>query len=255
MAEVHGAEPLDADVDLVADGRIPSSGNIEFLALGGAAAHEHRVVLLIEERSQTLHRRVVSHLGAHVDDALGLFVEHLLGKAKRRDVHAHQSTGLRVLLVDHHLVAQRQQIVGHGERRRAGADERDALTVAIGNRLWQIGADIVAEVSGHPLEATDGHGLAIYATAAAGGLTGAIAGSSQDAGKDIGLTVEQVGLRVPSLRNEPEVFRNIGVRGAGPLTVHDLVVMVGRADIGVQRHGASPRGQVYTDIEEASDPA
>ena len=35
---MHVGEPLDADVDLL--GRVPAAGDVEFLALGGAAADE-----------------------------------------------------------------------------------------------------------------------------------------------------------------------------------------------------------------------
>ena len=243
MAEVHRAEPLDADVDLVAHGRVPSSRNVELFALGGAAAHEDGVVLLIEQRAQARYRRVVPDLGAHVDDALRLLIEHLLGETERRNVHAHQATRLRVLFVDHDLVAERQEVVRYGERRWAGADERDALAVAVGDRLREIGADVVAQIGGHALETADGDGRAVNATASAGGLAGAIAGSSQNAGKDVGLAVEQIRFRVPSLRDEPEVFRDVRVRGAGPLAVHYLVVVVGRAHIRVQSHSASSRGK------------
>ena len=53
------------------------------------------------------------------------------GQAERRDVEAHQAAGLRELLEDHDLVAERHEIVGDGERRRTGADERDALAVLL----------------------------------------------------------------------------------------------------------------------------
>ena len=230
-------------MNLIAHGRIPAPGNVELLPLGGAAADKDGIVLLIEHAAQALHRRVVPHFGAHIDDALCLFVEHLLGEPERRDVHAHEATGLRVLLVDHDLVAKWQQVVGDRERRWAGADECDALAVAVGDGLREIGADVIAQIGGDTLEAADGDGLTVDAATPTGGLAGAIAGSTQDAGKDIGLAVEQIRFRIPSLRNEPEVFRDVRVRGAGPLAVHHLVVVVGRADIRVQSHSASSRGK------------
>ena len=243
VSEVHGAEPLDTDVDLVACGGIPSSRNIEFFPFGGTAAHEHGVVLFIEQGAQAGHGGVVPHLGAHVDDALCLFVEHLLREAERRDVDAHEAACLRIFLVNHHLVAEWQEVVGHGERRGTGADEGDALAVPIGDWFGEIGADVVAQIGGDAFEAADGNGLAVHAPAPTCWLAGAIAGPPQNAGKHVGLAVEQIGLGVPSLGNEPEVLRDIGVRGTGPLAVYHFVVVVGRTDIRVQRHGASPRSK------------
>ena len=92
-------------MDLIVHGRVPAPGDIELFTLGGAAADKDRIVLLIEQRAQALYRCVVPNLGAHVDDALRLFVEHLLGEPERRNVYAHKAARLRVLFVDHDFIA------------------------------------------------------------------------------------------------------------------------------------------------------
>ena len=117
VTEVNRLEPLDADEHLVG---VVAARNLELLALGRAAADEDRVELLgVEQRLQAVDRRVVAHLDAHVDDVADLFVEDLFGQAERGDVDAHQAAGTRQLLEDRDLVAERHQIVGDGQRRRA----------------------------------------------------------------------------------------------------------------------------------------
>ena len=138
VAEVNRLEPLDADEDLVG---VVAAGNLELLALGRAAADEHRVELAgVEQRLQAVDRRVVADVHAHVDDVADLLVEHLFGQAERGDVDAHQAAGPRQLLEDRDLVAERHQVVGDGQRRRTGADERDLLAVLLRRRLSAAGA-------------------------------------------------------------------------------------------------------------------
>ena len=133
-----------------------------------------------------------SHGGAHVDDVAALLVQHAGRQPERRDVHPHQSARLGVLFEDRDVVAQRQQVVGHRQRRRAGADERDALAVLDGGRLGQPVADVAAVVGGDALEAADGHRLLLHAPATAGRLAGTVAGAPEDAREDVRLAIEQV---------------------------------------------------------------
>jgi hypothetical protein len=83
VAEVDRLEPLDADEHLVA---VVAAGDLELLALGGAAAHEHGVVLAaVGQLLQALDRRVVADVHAHVDDVADLVVEHFGRQAERRE--------------------------------------------------------------------------------------------------------------------------------------------------------------------------
>ena len=158
-------------------------------------------------------------------------VEHRGRQAERRDVHAHQAAGRRVLLEDHALVAERHQVVADRERRRAGADERDALAVLLrGDRRQQV-ADVVAMVGGDALEPADRDRLAVDATAPARGLARPVARAAEDAREDVRLAVEHVRLGVPPLRDQPDVFRHVGVRRTGPLAVDDLMVVLRIRDV------------------------
>jgi hypothetical protein len=56
------------------------------------------------------------------------------------------------------------------------------LPVLLRGRLGDQVRDVVAVVGGDALQAADGHGLAVHAGAAAGGLAGAIARAPEDAG-------------------------------------------------------------------------
>ena len=98
-------------------------------------------------------------------------------------------------------------------------------------------ADLTFEVGGHPLEPADGYGfVTLQPPAPAGGLAGTIAGAAQDAREDVGFPVEEVGLRVATLGDQPEVLGHIGVRRAGPLAVDHFMVVVRAGDVGWTRH-------------------
>ena len=115
VTKVHRAQPLDPDMDLAAHRVVPTTGNVEFFSFGSTTANKHRIVAIIEQRFQTFDRRLVPNLGAHVDDALRLFVEHVLGQAKGRNVESHQPARACMLLENHNLVAHWQQVVRDGE--------------------------------------------------------------------------------------------------------------------------------------------
>ena len=102
--------------------------------------------------------------------------------------------------------------------------------------------DLVAVIGGYALQSANRNGLAVHSFAAACGLAGAIAGAAQNAGKDVRFAVEQVSVGVSALRDEADVFRHIGVGGAGPLTIHNFVEVVRVAE----RLSVSRRRSFYT---------
>ena len=126
-------------------------------------------------------------------------------------------------------IAERHQVVGDGERGGSGADAGDALAVLLrGNRRQQAG-DIAAQIGGDALEAADGDGLDPsfgQASAAAGGFAGAVAGAAENAGEDVRLPIEHVGIGVPALRDQTNVFGNVGVGGTSPLAVDYFMKVV-----------------------------
>ena len=50
--------------------------------------------------------------------------------------------------------------------------------------------------------------------------------------KDVRLPIDDVGITEAPLRDQPDVFRHVRVRRAGPLAIDDLVVVVGMSGIG-----------------------
>ncbi len=75
-------------------------------------------------------------------------------------------------------------------------------------------------------------GFSVDAVAPAGRLAGPVAGAAEDAGKDVRLAVEHVGVGVAALRDQADVLGHIGVGGAGPLAVDDLMEVVRIANVG-----------------------
>ena len=69
VAESDRAQPVDADMNAI---RIVAPRKIEILAARRAAADEHRIEALVQQRPQTLDGRVVTDLHAHVEDGVDL---------------------------------------------------------------------------------------------------------------------------------------------------------------------------------------
>ena len=174
----------------------------------------------------------VFSVDAHVEDEADLLVQHRLRQAERRDVAAHEAAGHGEALEDRHVIAQRREIVGHGQRGRAGADAGDALAVLHGRRLRQLAVQLALEVGGDALEAADRHRLLLDAAAPAGRLAGPVADAAEDAREHVGIAVQQVRVGEAPLRDEADVFGHIGVRGTGPLAIDDLVEIVRMRSVG-----------------------
>src|SRR5208283_3718538 len=91
--------------------------------------------------------------------------------------------------------------------------------------LGQKVADLTLQVGRHALQAANRHRFSIHAGAAAGRFAGTVTRAAEDAGKYVRFPVHHVGFRVLTLRDQPDIFRNIGVSGASPLAIDDLVVV------------------------------
>ena len=219
------AEPLDADVDVRRRLRA-RPGMSRFLPVGAPLPTNTASKPSASSAFMLVDRRVVPDVDAHVEDVADLFVEHLRGQAERRNVDAHQPARLGELLEDHDVVAERHEVVRDGERRRARADERDALAVLHGRRFREELGDVVAMVGGDALQPADRDRLSVDASAAARGLAGAVAGAAEDAREDVRFAVEEVRLGVSPLRDEPDVLGDVGVGRAGPLAVHHFMVVL-----------------------------
>ena len=74
-------------------------------------------------------------------------------------------------------------------------------------------------------------GFSFDATTTTGRLARAVAGATQHAGKHVGFPVDHVRIAVASMRDQPDVFGNRGMRRARPLAVNNLVEIVGCADV------------------------
>ncbi len=181
---------------------------------------------------------------AHVGDHRDLFVQHGVRQAEGRDVGPHQPAGLAVLFEDRDLVAERHQVIGDGQRGATGADQGDAAAILDLGNLGKQARYIVPVVGGDALQPADGDGLLFDPAPAAGGLAGAVADPSQDPWEHIRVPVHHVGLGEAALSDQPDVLGNIGVGRAGPLAIHDSMVVVGMRGISwfhsMPRPGGAP---------------
>src|SRR5690606_40287210 len=153
-------------------------------------------------------------------------------QTERRDVGAHESARRAPLLEHRDLVTERHEIVGDRERGGAGSDAGDALAVLSLGSLRQVGAYIVAMICCDAFQAADRHRLFLHPAAAARRLTRTIADAPENAWKHVRFAVDQIGVCEAPEGDEPNVFWNVGVRGAGPLAIDNAMIVIGIAGIG-----------------------
>src|SRR5256885_1858258 len=146
MPERDGAEPVDADMDAVA--RV-ATRQTQVLTLWRTATDEHGVEAVGEQRLQALYGRGIADVDTEPRDVANLLVEHRSRQTKRRNIRAHETAGAIQRLENDALIAERHEIVGHGQRSAAGAYERDAFAVARVGRTRQAVFDVAAIVRGH----------------------------------------------------------------------------------------------------------
>ena len=157
-------------------GRLLAAGHVEIAPTRRAGADENRIVAFVQDRLEAVDA-LVAEGDTEIEHIADLLVDHRFRQAEFRDLRAHEAAGLRVLIEDRHLIAERGKIARHRQRRRAGADTGDALTVLL-TRLGHQPAHIALIIGGDALEPADGNRLFLDTAAAAGRFTGPVAGTS-----------------------------------------------------------------------------
>ena len=223
VIEGHRLQPVDADVDV--GRRRFAAGQLEILAARRAAADEHRVVALIQQRTHALDALTQPQIDAHVDDVADLLIQHLVGEPERGDVRAHQAAGFLQRLENRHRITERHQIVGDRQRCGTGADAGDAFAVLRRRDPRQTVGDIVAQIRRHALQATDCDGLVLDPAAPAGRFAGPVADATENPREHVRFPVDHVGVGEVTLGDEPDVFRHVGMGRAGPLAIDDPMVI------------------------------
>ena len=128
--------------------------------------------------------------------------------------------------------------VGHPRAMARVLQHQHVARPAAAHQGAQLRLDGLLVVGGIPLESADGDRFGLrpvallHTAAAASRLTGSVAGATQHAREHIRDPIDQIGLGVPPLANQSNVFRNGGVRRASPLAINDPVVIVWVANIG-----------------------
>ncbi len=224
MIESHRLEPLDADVNAIG---IVAARDLEILAARRAGADEYCVVAFREQRLETVDAMIELQVDTHVEDVADLFVEHLRRQSKLRNIGAHQSAGRFQCFEYRHVIAERAQIVGDGQRRTAGADQCDFLAVAVLRRPGQAVRDVISMIRRNALQSTDGDRLILDAAAATSRFTRSIADATENAREYVRLAIFHVRIAELTLGDHANVRGNIGMGRTAPLAINDLVVVIG----------------------------
>ena len=107
-------------------------GNVEVAAARRARADEDGVVAFRKDAGEAVDALAEARLdAAHVDDVVDLLVDHGFRQAEARDLAADHAAAARLRIVKDEFVAERREVAGDGQRGGAGADQGDALAVAV----------------------------------------------------------------------------------------------------------------------------
>src|SRR5579863_1518682 len=228
MTKRDAGEPVDADVNIAC--RILAAGDVELAAARRAGAYEDRVVIFGKQLLQAVDACTASELDAEVENVVAFLVDHRIGKAEFRNLRPHPAAGLRVLIEHDAVVAERREVACYCQRSRTAADDRDPLAVLLADTR-HAALDVVLEVGCDSLESANRHRRFLDAAAAARRFAGAIAGAAENSRKHIRSPIDHVGVAITALSDQPDVFWNGRMCGAGPLAVDHFMEIVGRRDI------------------------
>src|SRR5204863_3615459 len=235
VAEGHGGQPVDADVDVLRG--FPAPGNVEIAPARRARADEDRVIALLDQLFHAVDFHTTLEFDAEIEDIAHLLVDHFHRQAEARDLRPDHAARARILVEYGDVVAERREIARDGERRGPGADAGDALAVRLRGGFWHLRLDVALVVCGDALQAADRDGLGLLAVvfldapAPAGGLAGTIAGATENSGKNVGMPVDHVGVVVTPCGDQADVFGDWGMGRTGPLAIYDFVEILGCTDI------------------------
>src|SRR6266851_4818745 len=206
--------------------------NIQIAAARCARPDEDRVPILGQQRFETVDASATGKLNAEVENIIAFLVDDGFRQAESRDLRADHAAGLRILIEHNAMIAKWSEVARDCQRCRSTAHKRNAPAVLDCRRPGQAVADVVLEVRGDALEATDRDWFLFHAAAPAGRLARPIASTPEDAGKYVGFPIDHVGVAVTACRDQSDIFRNRRVSRTGPLTIHHLVEIVRRRNVG-----------------------
>jgi len=211
--------------------------NVEVAPARRAAADEHRVPAFLYQPLEAVDARAAAELDAEIENVAHFLVDHFERQAEARNLRPDHAARARVAIEDRNLVAKRREIARDGERRGARAHARDALAVAGLRFLREPCADVVLVVGGDALQPANRDRLGFLAVvlldaaAPARRLARAVAGATEDAREHVRFPVDHVGVAVAARGDQPDVFGNGSMGGARPLTIYDLMEVVGMLDV------------------------
>ncbi len=210
-----------------------AAGDVEVASARRAGADEDCIPIVRQQRLEAVDALAAAELDAEIEDVVAFFVDDRLRQAKARDLRADHAAGLGILIDHHARIAERCEVARDRQRRWPAADQRDAFAVLMLDRPGKAAADVVLVVGGDALEAADRDRLFFHAHAPAGRLARAVARAAQNPGEHVGAPVDHVRVAVAARSDQPDVLGNRCVRGTGPLTIHDLVEIVRRRNVGI----------------------
>jgi hypothetical protein len=124
------------------------------------------------------------------------------------------------------VIAEGRKIARDRQRGRPRTDQRNALAVLVLRYCRQPVADVFLVIGGDALQAADGDRFLFHADATARGLARTIAGSTQNARKDIRFPVDHVGVTIATIGDHPDIFGNGGMGRTGPLAINNLMEVI-----------------------------
>src|SRR6478735_7296804 len=195
-------------------------------------ADEERIPPFGEPCLQAVDALAGAEFDAEVEDVAAFLVDHRIGQTEFRDLRADHAAGFWVAVEHDAFVADWGEVAGDREGGRTTANQGDTFSVFPCRRLRQPIADVVFVIGRDSFQAANSHRLLLHAHAPAGRLTGAVASASENSGKHVRAPVDHVGVGIPAMGDQADVFGDGRMRRASPLAVHDFMEIVRRRNVG-----------------------
>jgi len=224
VLESHAAQPVDANMDMLRT-LLAAREVFQVATAGRARTDKNGVIVLLKQALQAVNIGIKTGDGPHPQDVTHLFVQHFLRQPERGNLAAHKTATGFLGIKNVQFITEGGKVAGHGQGSRTGTNQGNALAVLFGwfggDALGNVVLDLV--VGGNTLEAADGYRLFFHPATAAGGLTGAVTGTAENAREDVGFPVDHVGIVIAPLGDQADVFRNRGVRRTGVLAINNFM--------------------------------
>src|SRR5687768_10553906 len=94
--------------------RFLATRQVEIAAARCAGPDKDRIPVFRQERLQAADALPATEFNAEIEDVIAFLIDDGIRQAEFRDLRAHHAAGLRILIEDHAVIAERRQVARDG---------------------------------------------------------------------------------------------------------------------------------------------